>query len=666
MRIGLFTDTYPPEINGVANSTYLLKNALTELGHDVYVITVNAKGGVDSHWEEDGKTLRFKGTELRFLYGYVLTSPFHFKALQEIKNLNLDIIHCQTEFGVGIFAHICAAQLDLPIVCTYHTTYEDYTHYINFINSATIDTAARKIIARLSRDYGNRANAVIAPSVKTKNMLLGYHIRRDISVIPTGLELEGFNPAEEDQTKTARIREACGFKADDLVLISIGRLAEEKSVDVIIHWAADANAAGVPCRLLLVGSGPQQEEYEKLVKELGQEENIVFAGAKPKEEVPDYYRAADVFVSASLSETQGMTFIEALASGLPLFTRYDEVLSSLVAAGKTGFFCKDSAEFITHLKAYMALSEDRKKEIRENCVKQAEPYNSKAFAKAVLQVYEKAKMEYDNTWTIDDIQVKDSFVQLYLENDHDEEERLLVTLDDYADAGLRKGGKISNDTFARFKEKENGVRAYQGCLVRISIKDRTRKEIYDWLTRETDCDIAMINRIVDKLENLGYINDERYCAEAVRSLKASLYGPERIVRSLMKKGLPAEMIHEKLDTLPDTTLDEAETYARKCMNSHKNDSVRRMKYGIEQKLVQRGYSLDTARKAVEELSLVKAEGRELENLKKCAQKAKHRYEKKYQGTELRNHVFRYCVSQGYDTDDIYAVVDELEWENDEN
>ena len=148
----------------------------------------------------------------------------------------------------------------------------------------------------------------------------------------------------------------------------------------------------------------------------------------------------------------------------------------------------------------------------------------------------------------------------------------------------------------------------------------------------------MINRIVDKLENLGYINDERYCVEAVRSLKASLYGPERIVRSLMKKGLPAEMIHEKLDTLPDTTLDEAETYARKCMNSHKNDSVRRMKYGIEQKLVQRGYSLDTARKAVEELSLVKAEGRELENLKKCAQKAKHRY----------------------------AVVDELEWENDEN
>ena len=179
----------------------------------------------------------------------MLTSPFHFKALQEIKNLNLDIIHCQTEFGVGIFAHICAAQLDLPIVCTYHTTYEDYTHYINFINSATIHTAARKIIARLSRDYGNRANAVIAPSEKTKNMLLVYHIRRDISVIPTGLELEGFNPAEEDQTKTARIREACGFKADDLVLISIGRLAEEKSVDVIIHWAADANAAGVPCRL---------------------------------------------------------------------------------------------------------------------------------------------------------------------------------------------------------------------------------------------------------------------------------------------------------------------------------------------------------------------------------------------------------------------------------
>jgi 1,2-diacylglycerol 3-alpha-glucosyltransferase len=666
MRIGLFTDTYPPEINGVANSTYLLKNALEKLGHDVYVITVNGRGGVDSHWEDDGKTLRFKGTELRFLYGYVLTSPFHFKALQEIRNLNLDIIHCQTEFGVGIFAHICAAQLDLPIVCTYHTTYEDYTHYINFINSATIDSAAKKVIARLSRDYGNRANAVIAPSIKTKNMLLGYHIHKDISVIPTGLELEQFDPAGEDHDKTRAIRAQYGFTGNDFLFISVGRLAEEKSVDVIIRWVADANQQGQPCGLLLVGSGPQEEEYRKMVSELGMEKKIIFAGAKPKEEVPDYYRACDAFVSASLSETQGMTFIEALASGLPLFTRYDEVLAKLVIDDKTGWFCQDSDEFIAHFRTYLKKSDAEKKAMQENCVKQVAPLNSEAFAKAVLKVYEKVKMEYFNTWTIDDIQVKDSFVQLYLENDQDEEERLLVTLDDYAGAGLRKGGKITSDTFQRFKEKENGVRAYQGCLVRISIKDRTRKEIYDWLTRETDCDITMINKIVEKLEAQGYINDERYCAEAVSSLKASLYGPDRIVKALMKKGLPADMIHAKLDELPDTTEEEAMAYARKCMNSYKNDSVRKMKYGIETKLIQRGYSVETAKKTVNELSMVKAEGRELDNLKKCALKAQHRYARKYQGTELRNHVFRYCISQGYDTDDIYAVIDELEWENDED
>lgn len=666
MRIGLFTDTYPPEINGVANSTYLLKNALEKLGHEVYVVTTNAQGGIDSHWEDDGRILRFKGTELRFLYGYVLTSPFHFRALQEIKDLHLDIIHCQTEFGVGIFAHICAAQLDLPIVCTYHTTYEDYTHYINFINSATVDTAAKKVIARLSRDYGNRANAVIAPSIKTKNMLLGYHIRKDITVIPTGLELDIFDPAKEDKAKTAAIRKQYGIGEDDLMFISVGRLAEEKSVDVIIHWIADANKAGIRCYLLLVGSGPQEESYRKLVESLGMKDHIIFAGAKPKEEVPDYYRASDAFVSASLSETQGMTFIEALASGLPLFARYDEVLEKLIEDGKTGWFCKDSTEFITHLKEYLSFSLEQKEQMKKDCSRQVAPLNSEAFAQAVLKVYEKVKMEYFNTWTIDDIQVKDSFVQLYLENDQDEEERLLVTLDDYAEAGLRKGGKMTKETFKRFKEKENGVRAYQGCIVRISIKDRTRKEIYDWLTKETDCDIAMINKIVDKLESLGYINDERYCTEAVSSLRASLYGPDRIVRSLMKKGLPAEMIRAKLNELPDTEAEDALAYARKCMNSYKNDSVRKMKYSIEQKLIQRGYSVDTAKKAVNELSMVKAEGRELDNLKKCALKAQRRYAKKYEGTDLRNHVFRYCVSQGYDTEDIYAVIDELEWDNDEN
>ena len=355
MRIGLFTDTYPPEINGVANSTYLLKNALTELGHDVYVITVNAKGGVDSHWEEDGKTLRFKGTELRFLYGYVLTSPFHFKALQEIKNLNLDIIHDQTEFGVGIFAHICAMQLGIPLVSTYHTTYEDYTHYVNFIHSRTVDSYAKKGVAKVSRLYGDASISVIAPSKKTKDMLIGYHIRRDIDVIPTGLDLDEFHPSLHDARKTAEIRTKYGFSADDTVIVSVGRIAQEKSLDVVMQGFANAVKAGLSVKMLIAGDGPDFGRMKQMAADLDLEKDVVLAGAVPRKDIPSLYRACDLFASASLSETQGMTFIEALASGLPLLVRYDEVLQDLVSEGEDGWFFKDPDDFVTKLKVFLSL-----------------------------------------------------------------------------------------------------------------------------------------------------------------------------------------------------------------------------------------------------------------------------------------------------------------------
>ena len=146
-----------------------------------------------------------------------MTSPFHFKALQEIKDLNLDVIHAQTEFGVGIFAHICASQLDIPLVSTYHTTYEDYTHYVNLINSKTVDEYAKKLIGRLSKLYGNSSVRVISPSEKTKSMLESYHIRRNIDVISTGLMLDDFSPAKKDVEKTHAIRKNCGFGDDDCV-----------------------------------------------------------------------------------------------------------------------------------------------------------------------------------------------------------------------------------------------------------------------------------------------------------------------------------------------------------------------------------------------------------------------------------------------------------------
>lgn len=664
MKIGLFSDTYPPEINGVANSTFILKTELEKLGHDVYVITTNSSGRVDTHWEEEGKVLRFRGTELKFLYGYVMTSPFHFKALHEIEKLHLDIIHDQTEFGVGIFAHICSSQLNIPLVSTYHTTYEDYTHYVNFINSRTFDVYAKKLVGKLSKLYGNSSVSVIAPSEKTKNMLVRYKIRKDIHVIPTGLELEQFSPDLKTEESVQKIRERYGFSSDDTLLISVGRLAEEKSVGLVLDCVQEANRQGKSCKLLLVGGGPDLETLQQHVKEIGLEKEIVFAGPIPKDQVPYFYRAADAFISASITETQGMTFIEALASGLPLFARKDEVLDQLITENETGWYYETPEEFVKVYSEFLALSASDRQKITQNVCRKVLPYSAREFAQKVLDVYTSALDSYHDAYTIDDIQVKDSYVQLYLLTGNKEEERLLVTLEEYASLGLRKGGSIPVGLVGTLRQKEKGVQAYQACLRKLAAKDRTRKEIYDYLTKETECSIETINKIVSKLEDLGYINDDRYCASQITFLKASLQGPNKIIRTLKKKGIPVEMVEAHLQNENTDFLEEAKKYAEKVMNSTKHDSVRKMKYTLQTKLAQQGYTQEDIQKVLQSADFSDAESRELDNLKKCIVKARQRYSRRYKGVELRNHIYRYSIAQGYKSEDVYAVIDEMGWKDD--
>ena len=176
MRIGLFTDAYLPDINGVVSSVATLKGALEEQGHTVYVIS-NHKG---SNIEMKDNILRLGGLELKKFYGYKMSSPIQIRAEKIVREMNLDVIHVQTEAGVGIFARQMARQLHIPLVYTYHTMYEDYTHYVNPLDFETVERMGRLAIRSLSKILGNHAQAVIAPSEKTKQALLQYGVTTTI------------------------------------------------------------------------------------------------------------------------------------------------------------------------------------------------------------------------------------------------------------------------------------------------------------------------------------------------------------------------------------------------------------------------------------------------------------------------------------------------------
>ena len=661
MKIGLFTDTYLPDINGVATSIKTLEDELVKLGHEVYIITTKPEF---SKSELNDRVLRLPGLELKFLYGYVLGTPFQISAYNIIKSLELDIIHAHTEFSIGIFARICSRLLSIPLISTYHTTYEDYTHYVNLINSDIIDNMAKTVVAKLSKLYGDSSIEVISPSEKTKEMLLRYDIRSDIHVIPTGLDLKRFNVNNRDINKVKEIRDKYGILDDELFVISLGRIAEEKSIDIIIDAFKYVKEDNIKAKLLIVGSGPEEDSLKKQVKALNLEDYVIFAGKKPSEIVPSYYLASDVFVSASLTETQGLTFIEALASGLPVFARPDDVLNELVFDGKTGFYFNTPKELSEKLKNYIELNDEEKKIIKYNAVNVVKPFNSEEFGKKVVNIYKIAIAKYKEMFVIDEIRAKEDHVNIIVKSPNGDEHKLIVTNETYINEGLRKDQKINQNILEKLKKEEILVKAYQSCIGRIARRDRTRKEIYDWINNNFDIEIKDVNGIIKKLEDRGYIDDYRYAKSNIESMKLSLQGERRIIQNLKRKGIPYEVIQELLeDSDQNEELEHAIKWANKVKVSIKDTSVAMKKNKLYKKMMVQGYNHDIISLAMDHISFVDDENVEIDNLRKAAIKARKKYEKRFKGSKLRNNIFRYLFSIGYRTEDIYVVLDEMEWDD---
>ncbi|MCI5773967.1 MAG: RecX family transcriptional regulator [Erysipelotrichaceae bacterium] len=664
MRIGIFSDTYLPEINGVASSSATLAKELAKHGHDVYVVTTKIGHG-KCEWE--GNILRLGGIELKFLYGYSMTSFFHLDAYEEIKKLHLDLIHVQTEFGVGIFARICARQLNIPLVSTYHTTYEDYTHYVNLINSKTVDKAAKNIVGKLSRLYGDSSTEVIAPSEKTRQMLLRYKIKRNIYVVPTGLDIKRFNPKNTTAQTINAIREQFDIASDDKLIIFVGRIAKEKSIDIVIEAFNQLHDKTKKVKLLIVGGGPDLEGLQEMVKRYGIEDTVKFAGKVENNIIEHYYHSAQAFVSASLTETQGMTYVEALASGLMVFARYDNVLDDLVVKGQTGYFFKDANDLANQLLAFDKMSKEELKHHEDACIKQTYHYDEDIFYENIIHVYEQAILSYRNLFEIERIKTRDEYVELILRNPSDEKVDLLISYDTYFNFGLRKNEKLTSEMVEKLEKETIQMKAYVACVKMIARKDRTTKEIYDYLTNETACDIEMINDIVDQLEERNYINDHVYTQNMVHNMKMTLQGEKKIIHNLKKKGIPYDMIVDIIDSSdPDEEYENALKWAQKLQKTINGKSVKMKQKAMYQKLLARGFDVEIINRIMDDLSFNQETKDEIDNLKNCATKARRRYEKKAKDeSSLRNSIFKYCIAQGYQTEDVYTVLDEMEWD-DEN
>lgn len=655
MRVGIFTDTYLPDINGVVSSVELLRKQLEKNGHDAYVICTYK--GINKV-KIEGKIIRLPGVEIKKLYGYAITSPVHFLFIEELKKLKLDIIHAETEFGVGIFANIVASTLNLPLVRTYHTTYEDYTHYVNFINSRRLDKGLKKLVVGWSKLYCDNCVKLITPSKKTMEMLTSYGVKTPIDIVPTGVELNRFKDENTDFDEVYRIQSMVNLNEDEKLLVFVGRIAKEKSIDEIIKAFSLVKENNLKVKLMIVGGGPSLEELKSLTKHLNLEKYIYFMGKQPFDEVVNYYKAADGFISASTSETQGMTYIEALSSGLVVLARHDEVLEDLIKENKNGyFFDKDIYEAI---EKFDSLSKDELNNMKEVCMVSVDCYDADTFGTSSIRIYEEALEDYKYSYVIEKTTLKDNCVELTLRDFNDNNEKLTISMDTYANMGLRKNSRFSKLNFNVLKEMEVYALAYRSCLKRLANSDYSIEMMYSYLYRKYELNRDRASLIIDELIEKGLLDDYRYASGKVNSLRANLYSKKKMAIKLAHDGVSDEIIDRVLVVQDNDELALAIKKANKYLNIITNKSYNAKKTAIMGKLLNDGFEYNICKEAMSSLDFSTSLLQEKEIIRKEANKALKKYSRKYTGTDLRNHIYLSLANKGFGYDDIYALINEME------
>ena len=303
MNIGIFTDTYFPQISGVATSIKTLKDALEKQGHNVFIFTTTdphvQKGAVEAN------VFRFSSVPFISFTDRRVAFRGFFEATKVAREVKLDIVHTQTEFALGMIGKYVAHQLKIPAIHTYHTMYEDYLHYV--LNGHLLRPYHVK---QFTNVYLKNMDGVIAPSERVEKLLKRYKVTIPMKVIPTGVDIESLN-----QPITNDVRHDLGIEPDAQVLLTLSRIAGEKKINRILNVLPEIVDEFPKACLVIAGDGPDLEVLQEQVERLTLEDNVIFAGDVPHEDVGSFYKMADLFVSASDTETQGLTYIEALASG---------------------------------------------------------------------------------------------------------------------------------------------------------------------------------------------------------------------------------------------------------------------------------------------------------------------------------------------------------------
>ncbi|MHB8178915.1 MAG: glycosyltransferase [Vulcanimicrobiaceae bacterium] len=299
LRIGIFTEVYRPAVNGVVVSIDALCDGLRAQGHDVICFAPKMRGAQP---EEHVVRIPSLPVPARAPYRLILPLVGRRGILDAAADRN--ILHVHSPFFTGWLGLRCGKRYNVPVVYTYHTQLEAYAHYVPFEPNAT-----RYAASQLTRRFANLSDAVIVPTPAMRERLRDLGVRRRTEVVPTGIDLARFGSGRREQA----LRRRLGVPQGGRLLLFVSRLAREKNAECALE--ALARAADPSLRLVIAGEGPEREALQGAVERLGVKERVLFLGSIDRSALPDLYASADAFVFPSITETQGLVLVEALAAG---------------------------------------------------------------------------------------------------------------------------------------------------------------------------------------------------------------------------------------------------------------------------------------------------------------------------------------------------------------
>ncbi len=326
MRIALMSDVYKPVINGVVHHVALLKKHLELLGEQVWLFVPGY-----SEQTDEPNIVRIPGIPIADT-GYHLSISLDQRS-REILQL-MDIIHVHHPFLSGSLGLFASNRYNIPLIFTNHTRYDLYVkQYLPLVPSALSETALQAYFQLFSQ----RCAALIAPSQGIADVMKGWGVQGRIEIIPNGIELDRF--VQPARTIT---RQNLGLSEDTVIAVFVGRMSGEKSVERLLTIYQKVAREEGHSHLLLVGAGPELENYRQLAARLGLQQRVTITGRVPYEQVPDYLALSDLFVTASVTEAHPFTLIEAAAAGLPTLGIRSPGISDVIQDEETGLLADDS------------------------------------------------------------------------------------------------------------------------------------------------------------------------------------------------------------------------------------------------------------------------------------------------------------------------------------